>query len=169
MLLRIVGASSAFLCPLEKKLALDAVIGVLGVFILLRVPGGVAGRSPASGLLCRDLILADVGVLRGSRFSGGSRRVCNAFLLALLCCCFGGGRGCILDCGSNSCSKGTRGTSRAAGWYVLSLGARGVSSVFIASAMVEMTGLPEIMPSKGGKLDDLAEKNGWSSSLPGDS
>jgi hypothetical protein len=63
------------LWPLEKKLAFEAVIGVLGVFMLLRVPGGVAGGSPESGFTFNDLILAEVGVLNGSRFNGGRRRV----------------------------------------------------------------------------------------------
>src|ERR1700742_183423 len=154
VLLRIVGASSAFLCPREKKLAFEAVIGVLGVFMLLRMPGGVAGGSPGSPLAFSDLILAEVGVLRGNRFNGGSLSVCNAFLLALgCCCCFGCGNGCILGCTSDSGSIGKAGTVSATELCEASLGARGVSSVFIASAIVEPTGLAEIAPSKGGKLD----------------
>jgi hypothetical protein len=42
----------------------------------------------------------------------------------------------------------------------MSAGARGVSKAFMASAIVETTGLAEMAPSKGGRLDDLAEKNG---------
>jgi hypothetical protein len=161
VLLRIVGASSAGLCPREKKLALEAVIGVLGVFMLFRMPGGVAGGSPDSDLTLSDLILAEVGVLRGNKFNGGSLRVCNAFLLALCCCCcFGCGSGCICGCCSGSGSDGKAGTGGAEELCEASLGARGVSSVFMASATVETTGLAEIAPSNGGKPDDLAEKNG---------
>jgi hypothetical protein len=40
------------------------------------------------------------------------------------------------------------------------LGARGVSSAFIASANVVICGLADMGVSKGGKLEDLAEKNG---------
>jgi hypothetical protein len=162
VLLLIVGPSSLALWPLEKKLAFEAVIGVLGVFILLRIPGGVAGGSPISGLTLRDRILAEVGVLRGSRFNGGSRRVCSAFLLALDCCCdcFTGPGGCGFSCGSGSESAETAGNLGVAELGDKSLGARGVSKTFMASAIVETTGLAEIAPSKGGKLDDLAEKNG---------
>lgn len=49
------------------------------------------------------------------------------------------------------------------------LGTRGVSSAFIASSTLETIGLTGIGASNGGRLDDLAEKNGWSCSLPGDS
>lgn len=39
----------------------------------------------------------------------------------------------------------------------------------MASARLDTTGLAERAPSNGGRLDDLAEKKGWSCSLPGDS
>jgi hypothetical protein len=39
-------------------------------------------------------------------------------------------------------------------------GARGVSMLFMASAKVVRSGLAEMGVSTGGKLDDLAEKNG---------
>ena len=50
------------------------------------------------------------------------------------------------------------------------LGARGVSSVFIAVSKFVTLGLAVIGESTGGKLDDradTAEKKGWSNSLPG--
>jgi hypothetical protein len=72
VLLLIVCSSPPF-GPLEKKLALDAVIGVLGVFMLVRFTGGVAGDSVASNLESLNaFIFAAVGVLRGRRFRGGS-------------------------------------------------------------------------------------------------
>lgn len=176
VLLRIAGPSSALLCPREKKLAFEAVIGVLGVFILLRRPGGVAGGSEESVLTLSDLILADVGVLKGNRLSGGSLRVCKAFLLALVWGC-GCGCGCGFVWGTTfgfiggSGSDSTGITAGCVGPELRDepLGARGVSRAFIASAIVETTGLAEMAPSNGGKLDDLAEKKGWSNSLPGDS
>ena len=64
---------------------MEAVNGVLGVFIALRVPGGVAGLSPESGFEFNDLIFAEVGVLNGSRFRGGSLSVWTFFLLSLRC------------------------------------------------------------------------------------
>lgn len=85
-------------------------MGVLGVFMLLRIPGGVVGGSPDSDLVLSDLILAEVGVLRGSRFKGGSRSVCSAFLLALVCCCLGGGNCCIFASGTGTGAAGMRDT-----------------------------------------------------------
>lgn len=65
---------------LEKNVAFEAVIGVLGVFTA-RVPGGVDGISIASLLdPLSDWILAVVGVLKGSRFMGGNRRFAGVFL-----------------------------------------------------------------------------------------
>lgn len=49
------------------------------------------------------------------------------------------------------------------------LGARGVSSAFMASAREATMGLSEICPSNGGRLEERAEKKGCSCSLPGDS
>ena len=147
----------------EKKLAFEAVIGVLGVFMLCRMPEGVAGGSPVSCLACNERILAEVGVLKGSRFSGGNRRVWSPFLLALLCfwVCFGcGGSGCIFGSGSGSGSTGMVNKREVAETGDTLGRPRGVSRAIIASAMVETTGLAEMGPSNGGKLDDLAEKNG---------
>jgi hypothetical protein len=137
--------SSPALCPREKKLALEAVIGVLGVFTTARFPGGVPGFSPTSDFVLSDLILADVGVLNGSRFRGGKRRFWTFFLPALAC---------GLDLGSVSATGGGTGILED------ELGARGVSSAFIASARLETPGLAEIGASKGGRLEDLAEKKG---------
>jgi hypothetical protein len=128
--------------PLEKKLALDAVIGVLGVFMLPLVAGGVDGCSSSILESLKALIFAAVGVLRGSRFRGGS--LAEAPFLA--------GFGCGFCLGSVSAWK--------LEIFELLLGARGVSSAFIASAKVVTRGLAEIGVSTGGRLDDLAEKNG---------
>ncbi len=65
--------SSGPLGPLEKKVAFEAVIGVLGVFMLTLVAGGVEGGSAVSILESLNaFILAAVGVLKGRRFKGGS-------------------------------------------------------------------------------------------------
>lgn len=63
----------------EKKLALDAVIGVVGVLVFPRDIGGVA--RPAAAAAAAPVVrswsaatLATVGVLSGKRLSGGSRR-----------------------------------------------------------------------------------------------
>jgi hypothetical protein len=63
------------LSRLEKKLAFDAVIGVLGVFLPTRLGGGVISPSSASeeGSL-RAATFVIVGVLSGRRLSGGKRR-----------------------------------------------------------------------------------------------
>lgn len=113
--------------------------------MVVRSPGGVAGFSPASVFALSDLILAEVGVLKGSKFKGGNLSVCRAFLLAL-------------DCGLGFCSAsiGSGGPET----YDEVLGARAVSSAFMASVNVETTGLADIAPSKGGRLEDLAEKKG---------
>lgn len=72
-------STSSALILFEKKVAFDAVIGVLGVFTT-RVPGGVAGISIAPLLdPFRDWILAVVGVLSGSKFIGGNRRFGGVF------------------------------------------------------------------------------------------
>lgn len=70
-----------------KKLALEAVIGVLGVFAL-RFGGGVAFLSSNSpdGTGNDDIRLLN-GVLRGRRFKGGSLIGCKSFLLE--CCTTG--------------------------------------------------------------------------------
>lgn len=128
-------------------------MGVLGVFIVLRAPGGVVVPSPESFFELNDLIFAAVGVLNGRRFSGGNLRVCKFFLLDLRC-------GLALMSGSIEANVG----AGSRGWLddicEAVLGARGVSSAFIASASVETTGLAEIATSKGGRLEDRAEKKG---------
>jgi len=145
-----------------KKVALDAVMGVLGVFIVLRAAGGVVVPSLDSFFELNALIFAAVGVLSGRRFNGGNLRVCKFFLLDLRC-------GLALTSGSTDGSVGAGNGGGLADTCEEVLGARGVSIAFIASASVETTGLAEIAPSKGGRLEDRAEKNGWSCSLPGDS
>ena len=57
---------------LEKNEALDAVIGVLGVFVV-RLGGGVIWPSTTLGS-CNAAILVAVGVLSGNKFKGGNRR-----------------------------------------------------------------------------------------------
>jgi hypothetical protein len=67
---------------LEKKLAFDAVIGVLGV-LLPRFGGGVVTLRPspsADGIGNDDILLLN-GVPRGNRFRGGSRSGWRFFLL----------------------------------------------------------------------------------------
>ena len=49
------------------------------------------------------------------------------------------------------------------------LGARGVSSVFIAVSKLVTWGLAVIGDSMPGRLEERAEKKGCSNSLPGDS
>jgi hypothetical protein len=66
----------------EKKPAFEAVIGVLGVVAGPIFGGGV--RFPRFTTLAPSYkaeILAAVGVLSGSRFSGGSRSGCRFLLL----------------------------------------------------------------------------------------
>lgn len=70
----------------EKKDDLEAVIGVLGVFALARRGGGVTCPFEANGS-CNAAILLAVGVLRGSRFNGGSRKGWRFFFFA--------GAGCL--------------------------------------------------------------------------
>jgi hypothetical protein len=66
---------------LEKKLAFDAVIGVLGVFAL-RLGGGVTLRSSTSADGAgKDDIRLLKGVPSGSRFNGGSLIGCRFFLV----------------------------------------------------------------------------------------
>ena len=68
----------------EKNEALDAVIGVLGVVGAPRRGGGVDFPSVDAG---KAAILAAVGVLRGNKFKGGSRKGCRFFFtgVALFC------------------------------------------------------------------------------------
>ena len=66
----------------EKKLALDAVIGVLGVLLAARFGGGVTFRSSTSAEGAgNDEIRLLKGVPSGSRFKGGSLSGCKFFLL----------------------------------------------------------------------------------------
>jgi hypothetical protein len=66
----------------EKKDALEAVMGVLGVLLLERFGGGVVFRSSlsAEGTENDDILLLN-GVPRGKRFKGGSLIGCRFFLL----------------------------------------------------------------------------------------
>ena len=49
-------------------------MGVLGVFVLCFLSGGVSGRDEESNVMSSSaLILAAVGVLSGKRFKGGNR------------------------------------------------------------------------------------------------
>lgn len=67
---------------LEKKVALDAVMGVLGVLLLARFGGGVVLRSSTSAEdTGKDDILLLKGVPSGSRFNGGSLIGWRFFLL----------------------------------------------------------------------------------------
>ena len=67
---------------LEKKLALDAVIGVLGVVAIPYLGGGVTvPGSKEAGCLSMAAIFAAVGVLSGRRLRGGNRKGCNVRLL----------------------------------------------------------------------------------------
>lgn len=62
-------------------MALEAVIGVLGVLAALRLKGGVEPLSSTSLLVVeKELILAAVGVDKGSRLSGGRRSGWSDFL-----------------------------------------------------------------------------------------
>ena len=66
----------------EKKLAFDAVIGVLGVLLLARFGGGVVLRSSTSAEgTGNDEILLLNGVPSGSKFNGGSLIGWRFFLL----------------------------------------------------------------------------------------
>jgi hypothetical protein len=62
----------------EKKDALDAVIGVVGVFVSTLRGGGVKFPSEKAGS-CKAEIFAAVGVLKGSKFNGGRRSGCRFF------------------------------------------------------------------------------------------
>ena len=74
---------------LEKKVTLDAVIGVLGVLLVERFGGGVRLRSSTSaeGAGKEENRLLK-GVPSGRRFNGGSLIGCRFFLLE--CCTVGG-------------------------------------------------------------------------------
>lgn len=76
---------SSWLGCLEKKLALEAVMGVLGVLAAVRFGGGVTLPSSASSKGKADNRLLK-GVPRGSRLSGGNLIGCKFFLLD---CCTG--------------------------------------------------------------------------------
>lgn len=68
-------------------MALEAVIGVLGVLVK-NLLGGVNSASPSMATLDGyELILVAVGVLRGCKLKGGRRIGCNVLLLI-------GGRAC---------------------------------------------------------------------------
>jgi len=73
---------------LLKKLALDAVMGVLGVLLTARLGGGVTLRfsTSAEGAGNDEMRLLK-GVLRGSKFSGGSLIGCKFFFVD--CCATG--------------------------------------------------------------------------------
>lgn len=66
----------------EKKLAFEAVIGVLGVLLVALLGGGVVLRASTSveGAGNDEILLLN-GVPRGSRLRGGSRIGCKFFLL----------------------------------------------------------------------------------------
>jgi hypothetical protein len=70
---------------LEKKLAFDAVMGVLGVLLLARFGGGVVAlrlSTSAEGTGKDDILLLK-GVPSGNRLRGGSLMGCRFFLLLL--------------------------------------------------------------------------------------
>ena len=119
-------------------------MGVLGVFMLILVAGGVEGGSAVSILESLNaFILAAVGVLKGKRFRGGSLAA-GPFFAGFGCgfCCLGSVSAWKFDSLEDE------------------LGALGVSSAFMASAKVDTRGLAEMGVSTGGRLDDRAEKNG---------
>jgi hypothetical protein len=66
-----------------KKLAFEAVIGVLGVALWFHFGGGVEVPSSTLRGSCRALTLAIVGVLKGNKLRGGNRNGCKFFLLTL--------------------------------------------------------------------------------------
>lgn len=79
--IRGMGSSSR---KLLEKLAFDAVIGVLGVVCWLSCGGGVTApelMDPAPSY--KAAIFAAVGVLSGSKFSGGNRKGCSVLRLML--------------------------------------------------------------------------------------
>ena len=89
LLLRTCLPKSYTLNPLpEKKLVLEAVIGVLGVLFVALFGGGVRlpWLGPADGAEKEEMRLL-TGVSRGSRFRGGSLIGCKSFLLE--CCIVG--------------------------------------------------------------------------------
>ena len=80
MLLLSEGNSGVSSCRLlEKKVLLDAVIGVVGVFGICRDGGGLKFRSTLL-CSCNAAILFAVGVLRGPRLIGGRRNGCKCLL-----------------------------------------------------------------------------------------
>lgn len=62
-----------------KKLAFEAVIGVLGVFGIICAEGVWALRAPSSSRSFSASILVAIGVPRGSRLRGGSFKGCRFF------------------------------------------------------------------------------------------
>lgn len=68
----------------EKKLAFDAVMGVLGVLLAALFGGGVVvfrSSTSAEGAGSEEILLLN-GVPNGSKFSGGSRIGCRLFVFA---------------------------------------------------------------------------------------
>jgi hypothetical protein len=67
---------------LAKKLALDAVMGVLGVLLTERLGGGVRARSSTSAEGAGNVEMRLLkGVPSGNRFNGGSLIGCRFFLV----------------------------------------------------------------------------------------
>lgn len=80
MWLKLNSGCSSFRSRDEKNEVLEAVMGVLGVFVLTRRGGGV--KLPLARVESCDkaAIFAAVGVLSGSKFKGGRRSGCRVFL-----------------------------------------------------------------------------------------
>lgn len=142
---------SPWLC--EKNVALDAVIGVEGVFVAIFLGGGVSRtcsldsgeRGSCFSLSFKASILALIGVLNGSKFNGGNFNGCKLFLLILffdLTSVFGIGTGCLLI---------------------------GVSSSFKSSRLAAAAESALAYEASSGRLDLRCVKNGTSVSYLGDS
>ena len=106
--------------------------------------------SDGDMVLSNAIILAAVGVLKGNRLIGGSLSGCSPFLPE----CTGLARRSDSDMTDDLREESP---------------SLGVSSAAIASARDSTVGLAVIGVSSWGRLDECAEKNGWSISLAGDS
>lgn len=152
------GTGSSVGLLLAKKLALDAVMGVLGIPFGPTLGGGVIDpESTAAVPSYRAAILAAVGVLKGRRFIGGNLRGWSVRLLLLILRILGllslskvalPGRGFFIED-----FRGSIGASLS------------VDGVGIPSAVEILCKLMESF----GRLDLRAEKNGWSISALGES
>lgn len=140
---------------MEKKLAFDAVIGVLGVFVFGCLGGGVSVPWTVSWLPSNARILAAVGVLKGRRLSGGNRNGWRFFFATFAPpFCFDSWSGTSEDLRDDE---------------MLSVGVFKDCEPDTESVVGLSNAAAAAAVSNGMRLDDLAEKNGWSTSLCGDS